>query len=296
MTRDDGHEGDAMDARLIELARGYNEPPAVPREDMWAAIQAGLASAPVVQGGADAADVPGVIPMHRRRRVAPWMSMAAAAVLLVAVGVGIGRMSVTGGAGAGDSAPVVATIDSGLGTGDSALVAPGSQSPVPSSDSPVIEPSSATQRSLADRGSTREVPEAQRERVERSPDLRSGDLPSGGALENRAYAVAAVKHLTDVEALLTAFRAEPSREVDAQIAGWARRLLSDTRLLMDSPAARDPLRRRLLEDLELVLVQIVQLSPEAAQQDRALIEGSMNRDQVLTRLRSAIPAGPPIGI
>jgi hypothetical protein len=45
-----------------------------------------------------------------------------------------------------------------------------------------------------------------------------------------------------------------------------------------------------------VLAQIVQLSPNAAAQDRELIEGSIRSGQVMTRLRSAIPAGPTRGL
>ena len=82
----------------------------------------------------------------------------------------------------------------------------------------------------------------------------------------------------------------------AQFAGWARGLLSNTRLLLDSPAGDDPRRAKLLQDLELVLAQIVQLSPNAAAQERDLIQGSISNGHVMTRLRSAIPAGQPRGI
>jgi hypothetical protein len=83
--------------------------------------------------------------------------------------------------------------------------------------------------------------------------------------------------------------------MDAQLGSWARELLNKTRLLMDSPVANDPQRRPLLEDLELVLVQIVQLSPGSTPQDREMIEKTLQQDQVMTRLRTAIPAGPQRG-
>ena len=109
--------------------------------------------------------------------------------------------------------------------------------------------------------------------------------------------MAANRHLANAEALLTAFRTD-SRDarMDASLSKWARDLLSNTRLLLDSPAAEDPQRARLLGDLELVLAQIVQLSPGAAAQDRELIEGSIRNGQVMTRLRTAIPAGPTRGL
>jgi hypothetical protein len=78
---------------------------------------------------------------------------------------------------------------------------------------------------------------------------------------------------------------------NAQFAVWAKGLLSNTRLLLDSPAGDDPRRAKLLQDLELVLAQIVQLSPNAAAEDRELIQGSIQQGHVMTRLRTAIPAG-----
>jgi hypothetical protein len=100
-----------------------------------------------------------------------------------------------------------------------------------------------------------------------------------------------MRHLADAEALLTTFTFE-SRDatMNAKFADWAKGLLSNTRLLLDSPAGDDPRRAKLLEDLELVLAQIVQLKPSAAATDRELIQGSIQEGQVITRLRTAIPA------
>jgi hypothetical protein len=106
----------------------------------------------------------------------------------------------------------------------------------------------------------------------------------------RAYTVATAQHLTEAEAMLTAFKGDLSQgRMDSEISSWGKDLLSNTRLLLDSPAARDPVRRKLLQDLELVLVQIVQLSPGTSARDRDLIKGALTDDQVLTRLRTAIP-------
>jgi hypothetical protein len=64
---DDGFEGFLRDA-----ARGYNEPPATPREEMWARIAA-----------------------DRRvpRRATPWFQWVTAAAAMLALGIGIGRLS-----------------------------------------------------------------------------------------------------------------------------------------------------------------------------------------------------------
>lgn len=107
---------------------------------------------------------------------------------------------------------------------------------------------------------------------------------------DRTLDVAVQRHMADAEALLVAYRAVDG-STDTHVRGWARDVLGTTRLLMDSPAATDPARRRLLEDLELILVQIVQLPDSLPPGERALINRSMRRDQLLTRLRTAIPAG-----
>jgi hypothetical protein len=46
-----------------------------------------------------------------------------------------------------------------------------------------------------------------------------------------------------------------------------------------------------LQDLELLLVQIVQLAPGGAPQDREIMERTLQQDQFMTKLRTAIPAG-----
>jgi hypothetical protein len=129
----------------------------------------------------------------------------------------------------------------------------------------------------------------------------SGDMstpprpPVSAGRPDAVYRVAVIRDLAQAEALVTAFRDDAHQEdrsdTDAQIASWARDLLTNTRLLLDSPAAADPQRRRLLEDLELVLVQIVELGPGHRATDRQMIDRTLDRDHVLTRLRSAVPAG-----
>jgi hypothetical protein len=113
-----------------------------------------------------------------------------------------------------------------------------------------------------------------------------------------SYAQAAIAQLARAEALLSAYDASGANAgVDKQLSTWARDILSNTRLLLDSPAADDPSRRRLLQDLELVLVQMVQRSPAAGEaEERSHIDRSMERTQVLPRLRSALPAGRNNGI
>ena len=109
-----------------------------------------------------------------------------------------------------------------------------------------------------------------------------------------AYRIAARDQFARAEALLTAYRTSDSGGApSAQITEWAQDVLQNTRLLLDSPAAADPSRQRLLRDLEAVLVQMIQRSPGAAGADetRAQVDRNIERTHVLTRLRSAQPVG-----
>ena len=123
--------------------------------------------------------------------------------------------------------------------------------------------------------------------VRPAPTLTRGD--------RSAYQVAVAHNLTQAEALLTAYRTEGrssgGQAGSADVAGWARDVLSNTRLLLDSPAAVDPKQRRLLEDLELVLVQLVEFSPDSAGSERQMIDSTLEHGHVLSRIRYAVPAG-----
>ena len=115
---------------------------------------------------------------------------------------------------------------------------------------------------------------------------------------SRLYRMAAAQTLTQAEALLPAFRASgaPQRTPGGmqQLGIWGRQVLGSTRLLIDSPAGQDPQLRTLLEDLELVLVQIVQLSGgELSPTDRELVEGALDNSDLLPRIRTVVPAGVP---
>lgn len=114
-----------------------------------------------------------------------------------------------------------------------------------------------------------------------------------GVPSDVAYRVAAAQYLSRTEVLLTDFRAESrSGRLDPQFLAAARDLLATTRLMLDSPAAKDPHLKNLLEDLELVLAQITQLPAEPGRKNEMdLINQGMDQHSVLTRLRTATPAG-----
>jgi len=124
-------------------------------------------------------------------------------------------------------------------------------------------------------------------------------LPAGAptrsiAANDPAYRIAVARDLTQAEALLTAYRNDAhagDSEADAQLAQWAREVLSNTQLLLDSPVGADPQRRQLLQDLELVLVQMTQPDASRTSTDREMIDRTLDNDHVLPRLRAAVPAG-----
>ena len=282
---------DNFEEFLKKAAQSYNVPPArTPREDMWSAIQAQRAAGPrVVYGGGSPVRESSV----RRFGSKIWMGAAAAAMLLLATGVGIGRWSASSTDPVTIATSKLPSVPSSTdsNTAPSPSVGPEVGSGVPSTGARSGgEPASPTRVAVSPatpRGT--------------GANTGNGRVPPGESFTNpgssSAYQLTAVKHLSEAEALLTSFRTRSTtdQQMDAQLGSWARELLNKTRLLMDSPVASDPQRRPLLEDLELVLVQIVQLSPGSTPQDREMIEKTLQQDQVMTRLRTAIPAGTQRG-
>ena len=289
------NDNDKIDDILRNAAQDYNRPPSiVPRDEMWAAIEAAQAERAVRP-----LRIVSSPPRRPIQRYA-WLGMAAAAVLLIATGVGIGRWSTLSIPASGSSAAPkqVATTQAPAASSVDPTAAPAAPAAAENGEpenEPETQPASGS-------GSARGPKLARSQQSIRSPQLGSRQsVPSAGPYTggNRElpYQVATIRHLSNAEALLTAFRTDSrDAKMDAQLSVWARDLLSNTRLLLDSPAADDPQRARLLGDLELVLAEIVQLSPGATAQDRGLIEGSIRNGQVMTRLRSAIPAGPTRGL
>ena len=263
---------DRMDALLRQLAADeYNRPPEIiPREQMWEAVRQGIGNGESGIQGTGNREQGTVLPFHRR--VPRWVYYAVAAALLLALGIQVGRL---------------------LGPSPAQQLAPRTTQP----DS--LGPTRVAPESVSIGNPQRDVAavDGRSDDGAKGPPKQKGGGPerqltpdAGNDISARAYSVATAQHLTEAEAMLTAFKGDLSQgRMDAEISAWGKDLLSNTRLLLDSPAARDPVRRKLLQDLELVLVQIVQLSPKSSARDRDLIKGALTDDQVLTRLRTAIP-------
>jgi hypothetical protein len=112
---------------------------------------------------------------------------------------------------------------------------------------------------------------------------RAADLP---------YRIATAEHLGQSETFLTLFRASLRQNGNAHLASsTASQLLATNRLLLDSPAANDKRTRLLLQDLELVLAEIAQLSGRSRSPDLELITEGLEESGVMSRLRTAVPSG-----
>ena len=93
------HEGDPLDETLREIATRYNEPPAAPRDEMWAMIQRRRADERTAPATEDR-------PALRLRQRRPELRWAAAIAAVLILGIGIGRFTAGGGEG---TAPVIGT-------------------------------------------------------------------------------------------------------------------------------------------------------------------------------------------
>jgi hypothetical protein len=292
---------DGLDRLIAETAREYNAPPpTVPRDAMWEAIMAarGPQAAPQPAPAPVAPEATPVISLADRRaeraaRTRGLVAVAAAAAIFLATGIGIGRWW-------GPGEPVAGT------KGGAAQVA--SSSPTAPTPAPVATPGDST--TPADTAAP-ESPDTPRSTQLAATSRRSAGRTGSdrGTLRGPAtdaYDVVVLRHFAQAEALLVSYRADSvDAAMDARLAAWARPLLGDTRLLLDSPAARDPRRRRLLEDLELVLAELTRLAPTGAvaatdsasapsslqRTERQIIDGTLRRGQLLPRLRTLVPAG-----
>jgi hypothetical protein len=286
-----------MDRYIRDLARrSYNPPPEPPRDELWARIQAAR------QATAPSADAPGdtVAPAAPPTDVIDIRSRAAslrrwtyrilpiAALLLVAFG--LGRLSLL----------YERAHQGAVASGPTSTPAT-SHAPALAAGPAVTEPVGPTRQNAATAATqpadgTVQVP-LNRSRLALATPAR----PGAAARSRTLYRLVAAQTLGQAEMLLTSFRAETRAggTLDPQVITWAGDVLSSTRLLLDSPAGRDPKLRPLLEDLELVLAQIVQLRGAPAGTaggDADLIDHALQQRDIMPRLRTAVPAGAAAAI
>jgi hypothetical protein len=292
-----GSDDDRMDEMLIHGARDYNSPGSVPREEMWAAISAARQS----ERANDAARVGAArSPARRRMWLVPGIGIAAA--LLLSTGVVIGRR-MTQKSGDGQPASSVASVaPSVVRTPATAPAAAGSQAERPSAGASSSPASTVASASTSDtlitqlRNETRRTNATARELAE-APAAGDGDFRRGNTL---ALQLVVMRHLAGSEAMITSFRSTARRgERDPMMADWSREMLNTTRMLEASRVTDDPVMKRLLDDLDLVISEIVQYATKGTNDpgELDLIEQSINRRGVISKLRSTLPARPmPTGL
>ena len=90
---------------------------------------------------------------------------------------------------------------------------------------------------------------------------RAGTGTAATSTPDNAYGFAAARLLASTGTLLTQVEDQASSgALHADAGTWARGLLTQTRLMLDSQDVGDNVLRALLEDLELILMQVVTVS------------------------------------
>lgn len=312
--------------------RSYNPPPPVPREAIWAGLEEARArrrGGPAALGPADegregeavleetharrregaGARAADELRQHTARRPLRWWGLGIAATLALGIGIGrlVERQSTPGAPAPGEPATVAEGIPVEYGSGTGLP---------PTSPTPLLADGGATE--VADTGeqqkavytagrshqaATEATAQAARHATpgtatDPTPRIATESAPRGlprSAAEamSSTFRLAALEHLVRTEVLLTSFQVDAQAgRVDLALEGWARDLLSTTRLLLDSPASAEPRLEGLLRDLELVLVQIAQYPESRAPGELELIDQVLHENDVITRLRLAVPSGP----
>ena len=117
------------------------------------------------------------------------------------------------------------------------------------------------------------------------------DALAAGPVSSDPMRVAMDEHLIRTVALLTTVRdRDPDLGPGLDVTSWARDLLGTTRLLMDEPTLRDEPTRRLLQDLELVMMQIIQSRSNGADDARRVATETMRDTNLLPRVRAVVTA------
>jgi hypothetical protein len=271
------------DERLDEIirsaARDYHVPDAPPRDEMWAKIEQARRQAGVVAI------------RHSSRAAWLWPAVGIAAVLVL--GIGIGRMVERDRVSRGGPPVALRPDSTNPASRTSVAVAPNGGGSVAPDTTPNVAPGTRTAGQAP-----RQAPQgnlASKEGTTGPLDLGAGaSHDDASASEGLAFRLAVLQHLAGTEAMLTTFRTEAkSGEVDARLTSWARNLLRTTHMLQaSSVASNDPTLKRLLDDLELVLLQIAQYtakSPHRAE-ELELIERSIDKRGVMAKLRATNPA------
>lgn len=312
-----GGKADRVVAGRAVGALGYNEAPRAPREEMWGRIEAawgmrggggGRAGVEAEAGGvaglpAEPFRAPGRWPSRRwpgRHRVAGWaVGLAAAASLVLGLALGRGARETQPGEVGVD--PVFATVPAA--TADPPLAGAESPQPVQPTEP---EPPVLTASIVPLPGATvdQQAPAIQAELESRAVGFAEGTLtevteqarPLPSSLVFRRDREQ-LRFFGRAETLLTALRTDQRTPLtERDLAAWGRELLIETRMHLDLQELQVPTEfalledRKLLEDLELVMLQISRLGSGATDVEWQLARESIEIKNALPRLRAATDA------
>lgn len=128
-----------------------------------------------------------------------------------------------------------------------------------------------------------------------SPTVAAPASVDDGSALTSPYRLVATRHFKRTENLLTAILIEAHTRPVHELQTWARDLRTETLMLLQSPAASDPVLRQLLQDVELLLSQIAAIPSDRAAQEVELIQEGINQGDVLLRLRAATATRTVVG-
>jgi hypothetical protein len=283
-----------FDELLKETLEEYGEPGATPREAMWRAVSESRRK--VV-----------TLPWWRRPMTrVDFLAGAVAAAVLILVGIWVGRLSQAPTDPAGPAVPQFRAeanpAPAGSLDSDDRMIPDGNDpgrmadghAPAPRGAAPpsprATAPPPADAMASASGG-----PEGGDATVSMGSDgeVEIGMRSQPGDANREVLRLVATRYLSRTESFLTRWRAgDPASTSGEWTRDWARRGLSDVRLLLDTTGQDDPEMKSLLLDLEVVLAQILQASADDSSLDRDLATRRLNDRAVLPRLRNMIPAGP----
>ena len=278
-------DGGAVDAR------GYNEAPSAPRDEMWGRIEAAWG----MRGGAG-----GRLPAGRaaeprrwpsRRKVAGWAVALAAAASLV-LGLALGRDARQAQPGEVGVDPVFATVP----TETTAPAPADMQAPEPAQlaepEPPVLTAGVLPLPGVSTDLQAAAIPAGFEPQVVQFTDAtltaRTAGLPRRLTFRRDPETI---RFLGRAETLLTALRTDQRTPLtERDLAAWGRELLIETRMHLDLQVSRTPQELALLEDLELVMLQVSRLGSGAPDVEWQLARESMEAKSALHRVRAAAAA------
>lgn len=310
----------AVDGQAVD-ALGYNEAPRAPREEMWGRIEAawGLRGGGVGVGrggtgaegqSASGAGAGGVVaggPTERigtrrwpsrqrwpaRRRVAGWAAALAAAASLV-LGLVLGRDARESQPGEVGVDPIFATVPTEAADPSPVAVEPPQPVPPAEPEPPVLTASILPVPGASVDLQAPVTPSEFEPQAVRFTDatlaVRPARLPSRKTFHRDREQL---RFFGRAETLLTALRTDQRTPLtERDLAAWGRELLAETRMHLDLQGSRTPMELallddpKLLEDLELLMLQISRLGSGAPDVEWQLARESMESKNALPRLRA----------